>query len=85
MATSGAALVVILRLTAALGAVRVPASRATTVELDARAGAGDAVALAGAARRSAGDGARGRRVAAARAAGAERWDVGFDVRVGVFL
>lgn len=85
MATSRAALVVILRLTAALGAVRVPASRATTVELDARAGASDAVALASTAQRSAGDGARGGRVAAARAAGAERRDVGFDIGVGVFL
>lgn len=72
----------VLRLRAALRAVRVAAARALAVELDARAGARDAVALAGAAGARAGHGA-GR--AAVAAAGAERGHVGRDVRVAVLL
>jgi len=72
----------VLRLGGALGRVGVAAAGATTVELDAGAGAGDTVALACAARGSAGDRRRG---TGARAAGSEGWDVRVGVRVGVLL
>lgn len=79
VAASGAlAVQVILRLAGAFRAIGVTASGTSTVELDARAGASDAVALACAAGGSAGDRAWGGAVAAA---GAERWNVGFDIAV----
>lgn len=72
----------ILGLGRALRRVGVATAGATTVELDAGTGAGDTVALACAARGSAGDGRRG---AGARAAGSERWDVRVGVGVGVLV
>nr|POE79758.1 hypothetical protein CFP56_07823 [Quercus suber] len=82
LAAGGAGDVLGLGLGRAVRLVRVATARATAVELDAGAGAGDAVAFAGAARRGAGhDGRRGRRVGAARAAGAERGHVGLVVAV----
>ena len=81
LAAGGAgALLLLLGLGAALRAVGGSAAGTTAVELDAAAGAGDAVALAGAAGRDGRSGAWG---AAVAAAGAERWDVG--VGVGVIL
>ena len=63
----GANTVVVLRFTAALGARRIAAARASAVELDAVAGARDAIALASAARGSRRDRAWCAAVAAARA------------------
>jgi hypothetical protein len=72
----------VLRLRGALRGVGVAAAGATTVELDASAGTSDTVALACAARGSAGDRRRG---AGARAAGSERWDIRVGVRFGVLV
>lgn len=81
VSSSGTSLVcVVLRLAAAFGAIRVPATRASTIELDASTSASDAVAFASTARRSAGDGTWGTAVAAA---GAERRHIGFHIRVGL--
>jgi len=85
IAAGGATLVVILRLAGAVRLIRVSASGASAVELDAAASTGDSVAFACAAGRSAGDGAWGAGVGAAGAAGAERWDVRADIRVRVGL
>ena len=76
LAAGGALAVLILRFGGALRALGEAAARATAVELDAGAGAGDAVALAGAAGGDRGCGARG---AVVGAAGAEGWDVGLVV------
>lgn len=81
VAAGGALAVVILRLRRAVRAIRVSAAGATTVELDAVASAGDAVAFAGAARGS--DGAWAGRSRAAGAARAEGRDVGISIGVRV--
>jgi len=88
VAAGSATLVIIFRLAGAVRLIRVSASGTSTVELDAAAGTGDAVTFAGAAGRSAGDGAGSAGVGAAGAAGAagaERWDVRADIRVRVGL
>jgi len=82
VSSSGAALVVVLGFRRAVRAIRVAAAVSATVELDTGTGTGDTVAFASAAGRRAGDGAWGTAVAAA---GAERWNIRFDIGVGVAL
>lgn len=69
LTAGSASTVLVLRLAAAVGAVRVPTVGAAAIKLDAVASAGDAVTLAGTAGLGAREGAKGAAVATAGAKG----------------